>query len=59
MLYPRLYENLPGGQTREGCENKPEELCPEIPPEDDPCLQLLDSNKFGQVRIITYIYIVF
>ncbi|ENN77021.1 hypothetical protein YQE_06515, partial [Dendroctonus ponderosae] len=43
-----LYESLPGGQSREGCENKPEEKCAELAPEDDPCLQLLDMKKFGQ-----------
>ncbi|XP_050302983.1 hemocytin [Anthonomus grandis grandis] len=43
-----LYENLPGGQTREGCENLPEETCAKVLPENDPCMQLLDLNKFGQ-----------
>ncbi|CAG9772868.1 unnamed protein product [Ceutorhynchus assimilis] len=43
-----LYENLPGGQSRQGCENKPQEKCMELTPEDDPCMQLLQINKFGQ-----------
>ncbi|KAJ8974052.1 hypothetical protein NQ317_002298, partial [Molorchus minor] len=43
-----LYENLPGGQTREQCENKPEEECPSLPVDSDPCIQLVDINKFGQ-----------
>lgn len=44
-----LYEDLPGGQSREQCENKPEEECPPLPPDSDPCVQLVDINKFGQV----------
>lgn len=43
-----LYENLPGGQSKEQCENKPEEKCKEIPADGDPCAQLNDTNKFGQ-----------
>lgn len=45
-----LYENLPGGQTREQCDSVKEDACPPLPPDSDPCLQLLDVNKFGQVR---------
>lgn len=44
-----LYEHLPGGQSREQCENKPKEDCPPIPIDSDPCVQLVDINKFGQV----------
>lgn len=44
-----LYENLPGGQSPEMCDNKPLEDCPPLPVEADPCIQLVDMNKFGQV----------
>lgn len=44
-----LYADLPGGQSREQCENKPEEECPLLAPDSDPCMQLVDFNKFGQV----------
>ncbi|KAL1513261.1 hypothetical protein ABEB36_002690 [Hypothenemus hampei] len=43
-----LYENLPGGQSPQTCQNLPEEKCPELPLHEDPCSQLLDENKFGQ-----------
>lgn len=44
-----LYENLPGGQSKENCKNQPEEKCEPIPVESDPCIQLVDVNRFGQV----------
>lgn len=47
-----LYENLPGGQTRQECENKPEAECVEVAPENDPCSRLLDENIFGQVNAL-------
>lgn len=43
-----LYENLPGGQSKEGCRNKPEEKCESFPIDDDPCVQLVDIDRFGQ-----------
>nr|CAI5831317.1 unnamed protein product [Callosobruchus analis] len=43
-----LYENLPGGQTREQCAPPKQEECSPLPPSDDPCVQLVDVNKFGQ-----------
>lgn len=47
-----LYENLPGGQSREQCENEKEEQCLPPPIDQDPCIQLFDVNKFGQVCLI-------
>lgn len=47
-----LYENLPGGQSKEQCEEPEEEKCHIKPGEPDPCVQLLDENKFGQVTYI-------
>lgn len=44
-----LYENLPGGQSREECHNEPEEKCEDVSEESDPCMQMLDVHKFGQV----------
>lgn len=46
-----LYENLPGGQTKEQCNNLKEEECPPLPANQDPCIQLVDINKFGQVKL--------
>lgn len=46
-----LYENLPGGQNKESCSKKPEEKCEPLPIDDDPCIQLVDVNKFGQVYL--------
>ncbi|KAF7276957.1 hypothetical protein GWI33_009615, partial [Rhynchophorus ferrugineus] len=43
-----LYEHLPGGQDREQCHNLEEEICIDLPPEEDPCAQILDATKFGQ-----------
>nr|CAH7739498.1 unnamed protein product [Callosobruchus chinensis] len=43
-----LYEHLPGGQTREQCAPPKQEECAPLPPTDDPCVQLVDVNKFGQ-----------
>nr|CAI5832157.1 unnamed protein product [Callosobruchus analis] len=39
----------PGGQTREQCAPPKQEECSPLPPSDDPCVQLVDVNKFGQV----------
>lgn len=44
-----LYENLPGGQSKENCKNKPEEKCEPLPIDEDPCIQLVDIGRFGQV----------
>lgn len=44
-----LYENLPGGQSPEQCLNQKDEECPPLPLDTDPCIQLIDINKFGQV----------
>lgn len=44
-----LYENLPGGQSKESCANKPEEECEPLPVDEDPCIQLVDIDRFGQV----------
>lgn len=47
-----LYERLPGGQTREGCSNKPVETCEALALDDNPCVQLVDVFRFGQVIIV-------
>lgn len=44
-----LYENLPGGQSKEDCRNKPDEKCESLPVDEDPCVQLVDVDRFGQV----------
>lgn len=46
-----LYERLPGGQDPEKCGNKVIEECKEIPIDENPCVQLVDINRFGQVSI--------
>lgn len=40
--------DLPG-QSKETCENIPVKVCDELPPGQDPCLQILDETRFGQV----------
>lgn len=49
-----LYDKLPGGQSKENCGNKPEEQCPPLPEDSDPCNQIiLDYKTFGQcLRIL-------
>lgn len=47
-----LYDKLPGGQTREQCLNVQEEICEPLPPESDPCAQLVDISKYGQVSFV-------
>lgn len=46
-----LYQDLPGGQDREQCLNPPDEICSEVPIESDPCIQLEDLTKYGQVKL--------
>lgn len=41
--------DLPG-QDKESCKNIPAKKCQVLPVENDPCVQLLDSNRYGQVR---------
>ncbi|EFA10333.2 hemocytin [Tribolium castaneum] len=42
-----LYDKLPGGQSREMCQNKPDD-CPPLPKDQDPCNLILDYKTFGQ-----------
>lgn len=44
-----LYDRIPG-QTKETCSNQPKQVC-ELNIKDDPCLVLLDTERFGQVFI--------
>lgn len=47
-----LYDDIPGGQSKEKCVNQPEKKCEEVPVESDPCIQLEDVTKYGQVWLI-------
>lgn len=49
-----LYDKLPGGQTREQCSNTPEEVCETLPVDSDPCAQLVDISKYGQVKFCLF-----
>lgn len=44
-----LYDKLPGGQDRNSCSNKPVVECEPLPIHEDPCVQLVDISRFGQV----------
>lgn len=38
------------------CMEKPKEKCWPPPPNEDPCLKILDQNRFGKVRIKPLLY---
>ncbi|CAH0555060.1 unnamed protein product [Brassicogethes aeneus] len=46
-----LYDKLPGGQLPEQCGNIEKLECQPLPNDKNPCLQLIDVNKFGQVLL--------
>lgn len=49
-----LYDRIPG-QNKETCSNQPKEVC-DLNVKNDPCLVLLDVERFGQVFMLNNYY---